>query len=267
MVYEAPHLKIKEGDIKSVVCAVGDPARAELIATKYCDSYKELAYNREYRTFNVTYQGAEFSVASHGVGGPGAAICFEELIKCGAKVILRLGTCGSLKPETIDQGDLIVTTGSGAEDGVSEYLVPKGFPAVADPTLCIAMRDTAKSLGYDRVFFGITVAQSVFYPSPAREQSLASYAAAGAIGAEMENSALFNVASIRGIRAAAICTVDGSPLKWDEGDYDPHGTKVAEGKDRMLRTVVTVLRECSEKPLERLLILIIHNYHLILNEY
>ncbi|EER13566.1 purine nucleoside phosphorylase, putative, partial [Perkinsus marinus ATCC 50983] len=85
MVYEAPHLKIKEGGIKSVVCAVGDPARAELIATKYCDSYKELAYNREYRTFNVTYQGAEFSVASHGVGGPGAAICFEELIKSGAK--------------------------------------------------------------------------------------------------------------------------------------------------------------------------------------
>ncbi|KAF4732576.1 hypothetical protein FOZ63_024347 [Perkinsus olseni] len=207
MVYEAPHLKIKEGDIKPVVCAVGDPGRANLIATKYCDSYKELAFNREYRTFNVKYQGAEFSVVSHGVGGPGAAICFEELIKCGAK------------------GDLVVTTGSGAEDGVSEYLVPKGFPAVADPTLCIAMRDTAKSLGYDRVFLGITVAQSVFYPSPAREQSLASYAAAGAIGAEMENSALFNVASIRGIRAAAICTVDGCPLKWDEGDYDPHGSR------------------------------------------
>ncbi|EER12777.1 uridine phosphorylase, putative [Perkinsus marinus ATCC 50983] len=242
MVYEAPHLKIKEGSINSVVCVVGDPGRAELIATKYCDSYEELAYNREYRTYNVEFEGAKFSVASHGVGGPGCAICFEELIKCGAKVIMRLGTAGSLRPETIKQGDLIVTTGSGAEDGVSQYLVPAGFPCVADPALCIAMRDTAKSLGYERVHFGITLASAVFYPSPAVEQTLVSNAAAGAIGVEMENSALFAVASIRGIRAAAISTVDGCPLKWDEGDYDPAGTTVTDGKERMIKTGINVAK-------------------------
>ncbi|KAF4670924.1 hypothetical protein FOL47_001773 [Perkinsus chesapeaki] len=247
MVYQAPHLAITEGSIRPVCCVVGDPGRAELIATKYCDSCEELAYNREYRTFNVTFGGADFTVASHGVGGPGAAICFEELIKCGAKFIIRMGTCGSLRPDSIKQGDLIITTGSGAEDGVTQYLAPKGFPAVADPEICLALRDTAKSLGYDRVHFGITLASAIFYPSPAVEQTLATNAAAGAIGVEMENSALFIVAAIRGIRAAAVCTVDGSPLKWDEGDYDPHGNTVAEGKDRMIKTGINVAKRIALK--------------------
>jgi uridine phosphorylase len=44
------------------------------------------------------------TVISHGIVGPGAAICFEELIKLGATTIIRLGTCGSLKPSTIKQG-------------------------------------------------------------------------------------------------------------------------------------------------------------------
>mmetsp|Transcript_4728 Transcript_4728/g.4623 ORF Transcript_4728/g.4623 Transcript_4728/m.4623 type:complete len:90 (-) Transcript_4728:135-404(-) len=78
--------------------------------------------------------------------------------------------------------------------------------------------------------------------SPAVEQTLVSNAAAGAIGVEMENSALFAVASIRGIRAAAISTVDGCPLKWDEGDYDPAGTTVTDGKERMIKTGINVAK-------------------------
>jgi uridine phosphorylase len=37
------------------------------------------------------------TVVSHGIGGPGAAICFEELIKLGVTCIIRMGTCGSYK--------------------------------------------------------------------------------------------------------------------------------------------------------------------------
>jgi len=51
--------------------------------------------------FNVTFEGVNMTVVSHGIGGPGAAICFEELIKLGATTIIRMGTCGSLKPNDI----------------------------------------------------------------------------------------------------------------------------------------------------------------------
>ena len=74
---------------------VGDPFRCEDLA-KLCEEYKEIKWNREYRTINATYQGADLTITSHGIGGTGAAICFEELIKVGATTIIRLGTCGAM---------------------------------------------------------------------------------------------------------------------------------------------------------------------------
>ncbi|KAF4682441.1 hypothetical protein FOZ62_014851, partial [Perkinsus olseni] len=115
-------------------------------------------------------------------------------------------------------------------------LIPDGFPAVADPVLCLAIRDTAKALGFTNTHFGVSLSLAAFYPSPAADSTLLKNAAAGAIAVEMENAALFVVATLRGIRAAAVATVDGSPLKWDDGDYDPHGQVVKEGKDRMIKT-------------------------------
>ena len=76
---------------------------------------------------------------SHGIGSPGAAICFEELIKLGVTTIIRLGTCGSLKPDEIKQGDLVVSTACCREDSYSNTIIPKSFPAVADLSLTEAL--------------------------------------------------------------------------------------------------------------------------------
>ncbi len=65
---------------------------------------------------------------------------------------------------------------------------------------------------------------------------------AGAIAVEMENSTLFTIASLRGIRAASCAVVDGSPLKWDEKNYDPHGGKVHGGKDAMFTIGLEAIR-------------------------
>ena len=101
--YVAPHLAVGLGVVRPVVCTCGDPFRSKIIA-EMCDTHEEVAHNREYRMFNVTFEGAELTIVSHGIGGPGSAICFEELIKLGATTIIRLGTCGSLKPSEIKQG-------------------------------------------------------------------------------------------------------------------------------------------------------------------
>ena len=101
--YMAPHLAIGHGVIRPTVLTCGDPFRCQIVAN-LCEESTEIKWNREYRTFNITFEGAEMTVVSHGIGGPGAAICFEELIKLGATTIIRLGTCGSLKPKEIKQG-------------------------------------------------------------------------------------------------------------------------------------------------------------------
>jgi uridine phosphorylase len=237
-----PHLKLKEGQISPYVIVCGDPARAEKIA-KLCESYEELAYNREYRTFLGTYKGEKVTITSHGVGSAGASICFEELIKIGAKVLVRVGTCGSLQDD-LTQGQHIVTTGAIREDGVTPLLIPQGYPAIADAEVALAVENACKEADapYKR---GIILASDCFYPG-ILPTSLETYSKAGVPGVEMECSALFVIASLRGVRAGAIATVDGNPLKWDDGDYDPHGTKVTEGKARMLKIGLETMAALSK---------------------
>ena len=231
-IYEAPHVKTTSDKISPYVLVCGDPARALEVA-KLCDSYEEVAYNREYRTLLATYKGKKITITSHGVGSAGAAICFHELINLGAKVIIRMGTCGGIQ-DGIGQGDHIVVSGAVREDGVSPLMVPLAYPAIADSSACDALEAVCKKLKapYKR---GIVLTSDLFYPSKVIPSSLALYQKAGVLGAEMEVATLLVIASLNNIKAGAIATVDGNPLKWDEGNYDPHGIKVAEGKKRMLK--------------------------------
>ena len=234
---QVPHLLLSPGDISPVVLVVGDPFRTEILA-KFADGgYKELRFNREYRTFNVTHKGQQITICSHGIGGPGAAICFEELIQCGAKVIIRLGTCGSLVPKKIGQGDLVITTGAIREDGCTQYLVPAGFPAVADLDVTSTLREVARGIDYaeGKVYTGITYTSGAFYPGPTKGDNLPVCAASGALVVEMETSCLLTIASIRGIHAGGMAAVDGSPFEWGEGNYDPTGTRVSKAKEHMFR--------------------------------
>lgn len=238
--YVAPHIKVGPGVINPTVIAVGDPFRCEFVA-KMCDKYEEIQWNREYRLFNVTYEEAELSVISHGIGGPGAAICFEELVKLGAKTIIRLGTCGGLQPQ-IKTGDLIVASGAIREDGYSEWVVPKGFPAVGDNELTLALHRMAKNLNA-RCHIGVCLTSGQFYEGSAFPSTTKLNADAGATFIEMEVATLFTVGTMRGIRTAAIATADGNLFV--EGEYDPHGKIVAEGKEKMIKIGLSVAKQAS----------------------
>jgi uridine phosphorylase len=237
-----PHLKLGEGQISPLVLTCGDPGRAAQIA-QLCKDSRELAYNREYRTFQGSFNNRQVTITSHGVGSAGAAICFEELIKIGAKVIIRLGTCGSLS-DSLSQGEHIITTAAVREDGVSPLLIPLGYPAVADAGIADALENACKrnQAPFRR---GIVLASDCFYPGNL-PTSLELYARSNVAGVEMECATLFVIASLRGIRAGSILTVDGNPLKWDKGDYDPHGTKVTEGKQRMLQLGLEAVTALSD---------------------
>ncbi|MFZ2958675.1 MAG: nucleoside phosphorylase [Candidatus Ozemobacteraceae bacterium] len=239
------HLKLAVGQISPYVIVCGDPARAESIA-QLCETPQQLAYNREYRTFSGIFEKQKLTITSHGVGSAGAAICFEELIKLGAKVIIRVGTCGSLI-DGLGQGDHIIATGAVREDGVSSLMIPLGYPAIADAGITDRLEDATKlqQATYRR---GIVLASDLFYPG-FLPPSLELYSRAGVPGVEMECATLFVIASLRGIKAGAILTVDGNPLKWKEGNYDPYGNKVSEGKIRMLNIGLAAAAACSRQNL------------------
>jgi len=237
-----PHLQLRKGQVSPVVIVVGDPQRVEQIA-EFCDSHEQLASFREYRTFRCVYKRAEFTVTSHGVGAPGAAICFEELIALGAKVIIRAGTAGSLQP-SIKQGDIVVCYSAAREEGVSALHVPPGYPAAAEPEIFEAIRNTAKDIG-ETVKCGMCLSSDLFYKPKCLPSTLETFSRANVDCVEMEAATLFVIARVRGIKAGALVTIDGSPLRFGMGDFDPQGPKVSEGKERMIRIAIETAAKLS----------------------
>jgi len=236
-----PILKLNSEDLPDRAIVCGDPARAKLIAERMDDA-QELSYNRDYRTFVGTYQGVRMAAVSHGVGCPGAAVCFEELIRGGVKTLIRVGTSGSYTTD-LPPGSLVVSTAAVRTDGLTRQLVPEGFPAVADTELVTALYREASRYEDIAVRRGITVCLDVFFNGVV-EFPHKQYKQAGALAVEMEVSALYVIAAMRGARAAAILATDGYADADLAEVYDPYTDAVDRaidaGLDAALRTLATL---------------------------
>ena len=104
------HIGLEAGDVGRYVFLPGSPERTEKIAA-YFDNPREIAYNREYRTFVGELDGTMVAVTSTGIGGPSAAIAVEELHQCGADTMMRVGTCASVSPK-VSLGDVVIPNGA-----------------------------------------------------------------------------------------------------------------------------------------------------------
>ncbi|MFF2094092.1 nucleoside phosphorylase [Paenibacillus sp. NPDC058174] len=221
-------LQVQSEDLPPFAIVCGDPFRAEKIAGKLTNA-RELAFSREYRTFVGEYDGVRLAVVSHGVGSPGAAVCFEELIRGGVKTLIRVGTAGSYSADH-PAGSLIVSTAAVRAEGLTSQLVPSGFPAVADTDVTTALYEAAVVEG-GIVKKGITVTLDVFFNGVV-EVPHKQYKAAGVLAVEMEIAALYVVAALRGVRAGAIVALDGYADSDLAAEYDPHTNVVADAVER-----------------------------------
>lgn len=246
-----PILRIPKGTVTPYVLTVGEPERAAAIADRLTGSRQVGAY-REYWSFQGGWNGVELTVTSHGVGGAGAAVAFEELVQGGARTIVRLGTCGSFLDD-IRSGDLIVATAAVRDDGVSERLLPLAYPAVADLDVTLALREAAAAHSGVRFGAGIVITKASFYPGAVPSDG-AVWAQAHLAGVEMELATLLVVAGLRGIRAGGIFTVDGNPSEEATGaEYDPHRPVVEEGKQRMIEVGLDAISRLAraDRPADR----------------
>ncbi|WP_156300397.1 nucleoside phosphorylase [Streptobacillus canis] len=216
-----PGIRLKKGDIEERVLVCGDPFRAKMLAERL-DNMKCLAQGREYWTYYGEYKGVPINISSHGVGASGAMLSFISLIKGGAKVLLRLGTCGSLN-SNIKAGDIVIATAAAKEEGVSNIYVPVSFPAVADLDVTNKLIEISKKTGI-KVHNGIIVTQGAFYGG-LLETNTELQAKAGAIALEMEVAALYTAASMYGVKSGSILAVDGNALavlnSAEDNDPDP----------------------------------------------
>lgn len=227
---ELPITGLPKGQVSPSVIVCGDPARAERIAG-LLDDAALLSDRREYRAYKGLYRGEDVTVCSHGVGAPGAAAAFEELIVGGAQRIIRVGTCGGLQPG-IEAGHLVLAQAAVQNTGYGRELVPDGFPAVADLNLTVALQQAAAS--HDQhIHTGIVLTRDLFYggvggPAAADYHVMSE---AGALAVEMECAALFLVGSLRRVGTGAILVADGNVLDAVESvdTYKPGRPVVQEG--------------------------------------
>jgi uridine phosphorylase len=219
---EQHHLGIRDGDVGRYVLLPGDPGRVEVIAARLDDA-RPVASRREFVTWTGRLDGEPVSVTSTGIGGPSAAIALEELVKAGADTFVRVGTSGALQPD-IASGTLGILNGAIRDEGTSLHYLPVEFPAVAHPDVVAALTWAAERSGAPyRV--GIAQSKDSFYGQHERDRMPVepwlsarwrAWRMGGAICSEMEAAALYVVASVLGVRAGAVVTInalddDGEP--------------------------------------------------------
>jgi purine-nucleoside phosphorylase len=200
-----PHISAAPGDFADVVLMPGDPLRARYISERFLEGAQQVNSVRNMFGFTGTYRGRRLSVMGHGMGVPSVSIYATELIRVyGARVLIRVGSCGALSP-AVKLRDVIVATGAGTDSNVNRMrLMGHDFPAVADFTLARRAVEAAERRSKP-VHAGPVFTSDLFYHP---QQGLnALLPRLGVLAIEMEVAGLYGVAAEFGARALALLTV------------------------------------------------------------
>lgn len=199
------HIRISPEKVAKKVVAVGDPARARFLAEHFLEDAELVNEERGFNIYTGYYRGERVSVAVHGIGGPSAAIVFEELHMLGARTIIRLGTAGGLVPR-LDIGDAVVATGAAYMHGgtVGSYVPDACMAAAPNPVLTTMLYEKAREI-HGRVYLGPVFSSDAFYAEdPAFVEK---WSKRGIIAVEMEVATLYALAALRGFNASALLVI------------------------------------------------------------
>lgn len=180
------HLK-PAAELAERVLLPGDPHRALAVAQALLEGPKMFNHHRGLWGYTgPAADGELLTIQATGMGGPSAAIVCEELIELGARTLVRIGTCGAVNPE-LEIGEIVTVTEAIAADGTSRAL---GADGRVMPDAELTGRSDARPV--------VAASVDVFYgdPNPA-----------GADVLEMEAATIFQVAKLRGARAACVLGV------------------------------------------------------------
>lgn len=239
------HIGVGVGDVGEYVLLPGDPKRSAKIAA-YFDDAKLVGDSREFVTYTGYLNGTKVSVTSTGIGGPSASIAMEELVACGAKTFIRVGTCGGIDTD-VKGGDVVIATGAIRFEGTSKEYAPIEFPAVADLEITNALVKASKDLGY-RTHYGIVQCKDAFYGQHRPETLPNSYELINkwdawcklhAKASEMESAALFIVADYLKVRVGScfLAVANQERAKLGLDNEQCHDT------DRPIRVAIEALKE------------------------
>jgi uridine phosphorylase len=207
----AIHLK-PAADLAERVLLPGDPHRALAVAQALLEQPKMFNHHRGLWGYTgVARDGELLTIQATGMGGPSAAIVVEELIALGASTFIRIGTCGALT-DRHEFGRILAVDSALALDGTSRGLGADG-QVRPDQELRAALDAPG----------AVAASVDVFYGDPDT---------GNADVVEMECATLFQLARLRGVRAAAVLGVSdelaGGPKRIEPDALEALGIALGE---------------------------------------
>lgn len=188
-------------DLAERILLPGDPGRALLLAQSLLERPKMFNHNRGLWGYTgAAADGEPLTVQSTGMGGPSAAIVIEELVRLGARRIVRVGSCGALVGG-FALGDALIAEAAIGQDGTSRAL-GAGEQVAADAALTDALAAAAEADGGARR--GAVLTTDLFY-DPAGAH--ADPPPRDALAIEMETATLFQLGALRGVQTACALVV------------------------------------------------------------
>jgi DeoD family purine-nucleoside phosphorylase len=216
-------------DLAERVLLPGDPGRALLLAQELLEQPRMFNHNRGLWGYTGTAaDGGLLTIQSTGVGGPSAAIVIEELVRLGARRLVRVGTCGALVGG-FALGDTLVAREAICNDGTSRAL-GAGERAPADAALTAALETAAEREAGRGARAGAVVTTDLFYDADGQHADPEPDPAQPALAIEMESATLFRLATLRGVRAGCVLAVSDllGPARGriDQETYEVAATRI-----------------------------------------
>ena len=179
------------------------------------------------------------AVARSFIGAPAAAVTMEEMAVLGTRAFVAFGACGSLR-EDLRIGSVVLPTFAHPDEGTSRHYDGLRRPR-PDRALHEALGAACARRSLAHVTGGVWTTDAPYRESLRRVRSLARQ---GVVAVDMEASAIYAVARVRGLKAASLMVVsdelggDG----WNPGFR--HAAYLAS-KRKALRVVRDVLAGTS----------------------
>lgn len=230
----------------------GDPHRARHIAREAegVTFERDLSENRGLNSYLARLpNGRRFISATSGMGAPSLSIVVNELVQVGVRLIIRVGTSGSIQPD-VKMGSVVISRAALCRQGAADDIAPREYPAAANPFLTLALVNAARELKV-AWHIGITASVDTFFEGQERSASSANkallrhvrgvteeYRSLGILNFEMESGTLFKMGSVYGFAAACICAVIAERTQSEHPD--------PEAKVRAVRDAIRVALRAAE---------------------
>jgi purine-nucleoside phosphorylase len=212
------HIGAEDNQIASTVLLPGDPLRAKFIADRFLEEV--ICYNqvRGMYGFTGSYKGKKVSVQGTGMGIPSISIYANELIQSyNVKNLVRIGTCGSMQ-ENIKVRDVILAMSASTDSSINKIKFNgMDYAPTASFTLLKKAYDAAEIRNINVKVGSVFTSDNFYNDNPEGWKQWAKY---GALGIEMETTALYTIAAKYGVDALSILTVSDSMVTGEATSSD-----------------------------------------------